>query len=81
MKAVMPNTISTAMTAAETGHLVVGTLHTVDAAQSIDRVIDMYPFGQQQQVPTGDVTPGDAPRLAVADHQGPRAGQVPQRLG
>jgi twitching motility protein PilT len=44
------DTISTAMTAAETGHLVVGTLHTVDAAQSIDRVIDMYPFGQQQQV-------------------------------
>ena len=44
------DTISTAMTAAETGHLVLGTLHTVDAAQSIDRVIDMYPFGQQQQV-------------------------------
>ena len=37
------DTISTAMTAAETGHLVVGTLHTVDAAQSIDRIIDMYP--------------------------------------
>lgn len=44
------DTISTAMTAAETGHLVLGTLHTVDAAQSIDRVIDMYPYGQQQQV-------------------------------
>jgi len=44
------DTISTAMTAAETGHLVVGTLHTVDAAQSIDRVIDMYPYGQQQQI-------------------------------
>ncbi len=44
------DTISTAMTAAETGHLVVGTLHTVDAAQSIDRIIDMYPYGQQQQV-------------------------------
>jgi twitching motility protein PilT len=44
------DTISTAMTAAETGHLVLGTLHTVDAAQSIDRIIDMYPFGQQQQV-------------------------------
>ena len=44
------DTISTAMTAAETGHLVLGTLHTVDAAQSIDRIIDMYPYGQQQQV-------------------------------
>ena len=44
------DTISTAMTAAETGHMVLGTLHTVDAAQSIDRVIDMYPYGQQQQV-------------------------------
>jgi twitching motility protein PilT len=43
-------TISTAMTAAETGHLVLGTLHTIDAAQSIDRVIDMYHYGQQQQV-------------------------------
>ncbi len=44
------DTISTAMTAAETGHLVLGTLHTIDAAQSIDRIIDMYPYGQQQQV-------------------------------
>ena len=44
------DTISTAMTAAETGHLVIGTLHTIDAAQSIDRVIDMYHYGQQQQV-------------------------------
>jgi len=44
------DTITTAMTAAETGHLVLGTLHTVDAAQSIDRIIDMYPYGQQQQV-------------------------------
>jgi twitching motility protein PilT len=44
------DTISTAMTAAETGHLVIGTLHTIDAAQSIDRIIDMYHYGQQQQV-------------------------------
>jgi twitching motility protein PilT len=43
-------TISTAMTAAETGHLVLGTLHTIDAAQSIDRIIDMFPAAQQQQV-------------------------------
>ncbi len=43
-------TISTAITAAETGHLVIGTLHTVDAAQSVDRVIDIFPAAQQQQV-------------------------------
>jgi len=43
-------TIMTAMTAAETGHLVIGTLHTIDAAQSIDRIIDIFPAAQQQQV-------------------------------
>ena len=43
-------TISTAMTAAETGHLVLGTLHTIDAAQSIDRITDIFPVGQQQQI-------------------------------
>jgi twitching motility protein PilT len=43
-------TISTAITAAETGHLVLGTLHTQDAAQSIDRIIDVFPSDQQQQV-------------------------------
>jgi twitching motility protein PilT len=44
------DTISTAMTAAETGHLVLGTLHTIDAAQSVDRIVDMFPFGQQRQI-------------------------------
>jgi twitching motility protein PilT len=43
-------TISTAMRAAETGHLVLGTLHTVDAAQSIDRIIDVFPPAQQRQM-------------------------------
>ena len=43
-------TISTAITAAETGHLVIGTMHTIDAAQSVDRVIDIFPAAQQQQV-------------------------------
>jgi twitching motility protein PilT len=43
-------TIRTAMTAAETGHLVIGTLHTIDAAQSIDRIIDIFPAVQQQQI-------------------------------
>jgi twitching motility protein PilT len=43
-------TISTAIMAAETGHLVLGTLHTIDAPQSIDRMIDIFPYGQQQQI-------------------------------
>jgi twitching motility protein PilT len=43
-------TISTALTAAETGHLVFATLHTQDAPQTMDRVIDVFPPHQQQQV-------------------------------
>jgi len=43
-------TISTALTAAETGHLVFGTLHTLDAPQAVDRIIDVFPPHQQQQV-------------------------------
>lgn len=45
-------TISVALTAAETGHLVFATLHTQDAAQTIDRVIDVFPAHQQSQVRT-----------------------------
>src|SRR5438552_5955038 len=43
-------TISTAVTAAETGHLVFATLHTQDAPQTIDRIIDVFPPYQQQQI-------------------------------
>jgi twitching motility protein PilT len=43
-------TISTALTAAETGHLVFATLHTQDAPQTIDRIIDVFPTNQQGQV-------------------------------
>ena len=45
-------TISTAITAAETGHLVFATLHTQDAPQTIDRIIDAFPPYQQQQIRT-----------------------------
>ena len=45
-----PETINTAMTAAETGHLVFSTLHTNSAAQSIDRIIDSFPEGQHRQI-------------------------------
>lgn len=43
-------TISTAVTAAETGHLVLSTLHTIGAVQTIDRIIDVFPPDQQQQI-------------------------------
>jgi twitching motility protein PilT len=43
-------TISTAITAAETGHLVFATLHTQDTAQTIDRIIDVFPSAQQGQI-------------------------------
>lgn len=43
-------TIEIAMTAAETGHLVLSTLHTVGAANTIDRIIDVFPSNQQQQI-------------------------------
>jgi twitching motility protein PilT len=43
-------TISTALTAAETGHLVLSTLHTADSAQAIHRIIDVFPGSQQDQI-------------------------------
>ncbi|MDL2232477.1 PilT/PilU family type 4a pilus ATPase [Ruminococcaceae bacterium OttesenSCG-928-L11] len=44
------DTINVAMTAAETGHLVISTLHTVGAANTIDRIIDVFPSNQQHQI-------------------------------
>jgi len=44
------DTIGTAITAAETGHLVLGTLHTVDAVQTVDRIIDAFPPQHQHQL-------------------------------
>ena len=43
-------TIATAISAAETGHLVLGTLHTIDAPETIDRIVDVFPHGQQSQI-------------------------------
>ena len=45
-----PETISIALTAAETGHLVFSTLHTIGAVKTIDRIIDSFPASQQQQI-------------------------------
>ncbi len=44
------DTIATAITAAETGHLVLATLHTTGAIDSVNRIIDVFPAGQQQQI-------------------------------
>src|SRR5690606_33318462 len=46
------DTIRTAITAAETGHLVLSTLHTTGAAQTIERIVDVFPGEQQQQIRT-----------------------------
>jgi twitching motility protein PilT len=43
-------TAALAISAAETGHLVLSTLHTVNAAQTVERIVDMYPAGQQNQI-------------------------------
>ncbi|MCI8423584.1 MAG: PilT/PilU family type 4a pilus ATPase [Lawsonibacter sp.] len=45
-----PETIHTAMTAAETGHLLIATLHTKGAVNTIDRIVDTFPSGQQDQI-------------------------------
>ena len=44
------DTISAAITAAETGHLVFGTLHTTGAARTVDRIVDVFPIDQQEQI-------------------------------
>ena len=71
-------TISIALTAAETGHLVFGTLHTQSAPSTIDRIIDVFPAEQQDQVRTmiSDLAPGRHHADARADRRrpGPRAG-------
>jgi twitching motility protein PilT len=46
-------TIELALTAAATGHLVLGTLHTPNAPKTIDRIIDVFPGGQQNQIRAG----------------------------
>ncbi|MDP2651043.1 MAG: ATPase, T2SS/T4P/T4SS family, partial [bacterium] len=45
-----PETIATAVTAAETGHLILSTLHTNTAAQTVNRIIDSFPSNQQDQI-------------------------------
>ncbi|MFD1203995.1 type IV pilus twitching motility protein PilT [Sporosarcina contaminans] len=70
-------TISTAITAAETGHLVLATLHTWSAASTIDRIIDVFPHGQQAQIRVqlaGVLTAVLSQRLfSTADRRGRKA--------
>jgi twitching motility protein PilT len=65
-------TISTAVTAAETGHLVLATLHTPSAAAAVDRIIDVFPAHQQQQI---RVQLADTLRGVVAQRLLPKKGQ------
>ena len=53
-------TISTVLTAAETGHLVFATLHTQDASSTVDRLIDVFPAAQQGQIRTQIAVPSRA---------------------
>ena len=55
-----PESIRTALSAAETGHLVLSTLHTQGASKSINRIVDVFPADQQQQIRTqlGDTLQG-----------------------
>ncbi|UFT97931.1 type IV pilus twitching motility protein PilT [Radiobacillus kanasensis] len=70
-------TISTAITAAETGHLVLGTLHTTDAASTMDRIIDVFPSQQKDQIRTQLANVLEAiisqRLLPTADYSGRRA--------
>ena len=67
-------TISTALTAAETGHLVFATLHTQDTAQTVDRIVDVFPPEQQQQVRV-------QLSVAAAGHRDPAAAAHRRRPG
>jgi len=70
-------TVGTAISAAETGHLVLSTLHTVDAVETISRIIDFYPPGQQRQarITLAGALKGTICQRLVATTDG--AGRVP----
>lgn len=68
------NTISVAITAAETGHLVLSTLHTIGAAKTIDRIVDVFPENQQQQIKVqlASVLQGIISQQLIPDEEGGR---------
>ena len=69
-------TIAAALTIAETGHLALATLHTNSAAESINRIIDVFPSNQQQQVRAqlAFVLEGVVTQTLLPEGQGPRPG-------
>ena len=72
-----PETVSAALTAAETGHLVITTLHTIDATETINRIIDFFPPHQQKQIRimlAGTLQGIISQRLLVRATARPRAG-------
>ena len=73
-----PETVSAALTAAQTGHFVMSTLHTIDATETINRIIDFFPLHQQKQIRimlAGTLKGIICQRLLVARRRrGPRAG-------
>ncbi len=72
-----PESIRTALSAAETGHLVLSTLHTQGAAKSVNRIVDVFPSDQQTQIRTqlGDTLQGIISQtlLPLAQDRGPHA--------
>ena len=76
-------TIRLALTAAETGHLVFGTLHTSSAAKSIDRIIDVFPANQHEQVRTmiSESLVGVVTQMLVARRGGGRAAALEILVG
>lgn len=67
-----PETIALAITAAETGHLVIATLHTNSAASTVDRIVDVFPPGQQEQV---RIQLSNSLQAVICQQLLPRAGQ------
>ena len=67
-----PETIALAITAAETGHLVLATLHTNSAATTIDRIVDVFPPGQQEQI---RIQLSNSIQAVICQQLLPRAGQ------
>ena len=70
-------TVEVALTAAETGHLVLSTLHTIDAGQSINRILGLFSLGEEQQL---RVRLADAVRYIVSQRLAPKTGGGRQLL-
>ena len=70
-------TIETALLAAETGHLVFSTLHTLDAAETIERIISVFPPHQQKQIRLQLAARAEGGRVAAADTPAEGSSRVP----